>query len=97
MYVCLLAFMSLVISCALFYFSNLVILVTLVCLVVATVSAASAALLSCRVRCLYHCIYHLLLANKVMMITQNNHHYAVQGHSRSPIPIESSYGLPISD
>ena len=53
---------------SLFYFSNLVILVTLVCLVVATVSAASAALLSCRVRCLYHCIYHLLMANKVMMM-----------------------------
>jgi len=54
---------------SLFYFSNLVILVTLVCLVVATASAASAALLSCRVRCLYHCIYHLLLANKVMIMS----------------------------
>jgi len=32
-------------------------------------------------------------------ITQNKGHYAVQGHSTSPIlvPIESSYALPISD
>jgi len=32
-------------------------------------------------------------------ITQNNGHYAVQGHSRSPIfiLIKSPYGLPISD
>jgi len=43
-------------SCVLFYFNNLVILVTLVCLVVAAVSAALAAMLSCRVRCPYYCI-----------------------------------------
>jgi len=32
-------------------------------------------------------------------ITQNNGNYTVQGHSRSLIlvPIESSYGLPITD
>jgi len=32
-------------------------------------------------------------ATKFAEITQNNGHYAVQGHSRSPIliPIESSY------
>jgi len=52
----------------LFYFSNLVILGTLACLVVATVSAALAALLSCRVRCPY-CIFHLLMANKMMITT----------------------------
>jgi len=33
------------------------------------------------------------IATKFAEITQNNRHYAVQGHSRSPIliPIESSY------
>jgi len=32
-------------------------------------------------------------------ITQNNGHYAVQGHSRSPIlvPVENPYAIPISD
>jgi len=48
--------------------SNLVILGTLVCLVVALVSTALAVLLSCRVRCPYYCIFHLLMANKMMMI-----------------------------
>ena len=54
--------------CALFYCSNLVILVTLVCLLVAAVSAASAALLSCRVLCPYYSINRLLMANKMMMM-----------------------------
>jgi len=37
--------------------------------------------------------------SKLVEITQSKSYYAVQRHSRSPIlvPIESSYGLPISD
>jgi len=40
-----------------------------------------------------------LKSNTFIVITQCNHHYTIQGHSRSPllVPIDSHIWLPISE